>query len=199
MKRVRGHGRGLWVCSAKDFLDLGNRAAVDQALSRLAKDGSLRRIGRGLYDLPRISRVLNRPAPANLDAAITAISRRDGVRLMPDGLVAANQLGLTTAIPATHSYVTDGITKTIEIDGRTIHMQHASPRIMRWHGRASAPVAQALYWLGPNAVRDPQVVVTLKRCLPNDIKQNLIRYSTDLPVWATFVAQQLDSEKAEVA
>ena len=118
---------------------------------------------------------------------------------MPDGLVAANQLGLTTAVPATHSYVTDGTTKTVEIDGRTIYMQHASPRLMRWHGRASAPVAQALYWLGPTAVRDPQVVATLKRYLPDDIKQNLIRHRTDLPTWATFVAQQLASEKAEVA
>lgn len=196
---MRGHGRGQWVGSAKDFLDLGNRAAVDQALSRLAKAGKLRRISHGLYDLPRISRVLNRPAPANLDAAIAAIARRDGVRLMPDGLVAANQLGLTTAVPATHRYVTDGTTKTIEIDGRTIHMQHASPRLMRWHGRVSAPVAQALFWLGPDAVRDPKVMVTLKRCLPDDIKQNLVRYTRDLPAWATFIAQQLDTKKSEVA
>jgi len=63
MKRTRGHGRGLWVLSAKDFLDLGNRAAVDQSLSRLYRDGTLRRVGRGLYDWPRISRVLGRPAP----------------------------------------------------------------------------------------------------------------------------------------
>jgi hypothetical protein len=35
MKRTRGHGRGPWVLSAKDFLDLGNRATVDQSLSRV--------------------------------------------------------------------------------------------------------------------------------------------------------------------
>jgi hypothetical protein len=75
MKRTRGHGRGLWVLSAKDFLDLGNRAAVDQSLSRLYRDGTLRRVGRGLYDWPRISRVLGRPAPVDLDAAVAAIAR----------------------------------------------------------------------------------------------------------------------------
>ena len=53
MRRVRGHGRGKWVCTPKDFLDLGSRAAVDRALGRLARSGRLRRVARGLYDLPR--------------------------------------------------------------------------------------------------------------------------------------------------
>ena len=38
MRRINGHGRGNWVCTPKDFLDLGNRAAVDRALSRLVED-----------------------------------------------------------------------------------------------------------------------------------------------------------------
>ena len=38
LARVRGRGRGV-VYVSKDFLDLGNRAAVDQALSRLVKAG----------------------------------------------------------------------------------------------------------------------------------------------------------------
>ena len=58
MKRVSAHGRGKWVCTPKDFLTLGSRAAVDQALSRLVKAGRLRRVGHGLYDMPRMSAVL---------------------------------------------------------------------------------------------------------------------------------------------
>ncbi|WP_373542909.1 hypothetical protein [Chamaesiphon sp.] len=30
LRRVRAHGRGKWVFTPKDFLDLGNRAAVDR-------------------------------------------------------------------------------------------------------------------------------------------------------------------------
>ena len=126
MKRVRSHGRGKWVGTPKDFLDLGSRAAVDQALSRLVTAGQLRRVGRGLYDMPRISGVLKRPAPASIDAAIAAVTRRDNVRIMPDGLVAANLLGLTNAVPAKAGYVTDGATKTIKIDGRTIRGKPAA-------------------------------------------------------------------------
>ena len=80
MQKVSVHDGGRWVCTPKDFLDLGSRDAVDQALSRLAKAGRLRRVGHGLYDVPRTSNVLNGPAPADLDAAIAALARRDGVQ-----------------------------------------------------------------------------------------------------------------------
>ena len=112
MKRVSARGYGTWVCTPKDFLDLGSRGAVDQALSRLVKAGRLRRAAHGLYDLPRFSEVLKRPAPVDLDAAIKALSRRDNVRIMPDGLAAANRLGLVNAVPARVSFVTDGSTRT---------------------------------------------------------------------------------------
>lgn len=75
MRRVRGHGKGVWVCSAKDFLDLGSRAAVDQALSRLAKTRKLRRVRRGLYDLPRPNPLLNTPSPALTDSIVSAVMR----------------------------------------------------------------------------------------------------------------------------
>ena len=148
MKRVSAHGRGRWVCTPKDFLDLGSREAVDQALSRLAKAGQLRRVGHGLYDMPRMSDVLKRPAPVDLDAAIAALARRDGVRIMPDGLAAANQLGLTNALPAKASYVTDGSSRTVKIDGRTVRFRHAGPSVMQWAGKAvgTSGAGVALAW-----------------------------------------------------
>lgn len=191
MRRIRSHGRGKWVCTPKDFLDLGSRAAVDQALSRLVVAGRLRRVGRGLYDMPRISGILNRPAPANIDAAIAAVARRDNVRIMPDGLAAANQLGLTNAVPAKASYVTDGATRSLKIDGRTIRLRHAGPSVMHWAGKSSAPVVQALRWLGPRAALDAQVVAILKRRLPDAVKRDLIRNSRDLPSWAAPIARNL--------
>ena len=40
------------VVSPKEFLHLGSRAAVDQALSRLTKEGKLLRVARGTYVTP---------------------------------------------------------------------------------------------------------------------------------------------------
>ena len=199
MKRVSARGRGRWVCTPKDFLDLGSRQAVDQALSRLVKAGQLRRAGRGLYDLPRTSGVLKRPAPVDLDAAVAALARRDGIRILPDGAAAAHGLGLTDAVPAKASYATDGASRTVEIDGRTIRFRHAGPRVMRWTGRPAAPVAQALRWLGPDATADARVVSILKRRLPNAVKQDLYVNGRDLPGWALPLARDVATDRAAAA
>ena len=196
MKEISRRGRGKWVCTPKDFLGLGSRGAVDQALSRLVKAGRLRRVGHGLYDMPRMSDVLNRPAPVDWDAAIAALGRRDGVRFVPDGLVAASQIGLTTAVPAKASYLTDGPTRTLRIDGRTVRLRHASPSVMQWAGRPAAPVAQALRWLGPDKASDRQVISTLRRRLPDHVKRDLVKNSKGLPGWALPLAHRLAADQA---
>ena len=196
IRRVSIHDSEGWVCTPKDFLDLGSREAVDQAMSRLAKAGRLRRVGHGLYDAPRFSNVLNRSAPVHLDAAIAALARRDGVRIMPDGLVAANRLGLTNAVPAKASYVTDGHSRTLKIDGRTVRFRHAGPSVMLWAGRPAGPVVQALRWLGPRAAADREVVSTLKRYLPDHVKFDLLHNSRDLPGWALPLARSITGDQA---
>src|SRR5579864_3820471 len=112
MRRVRGYGRGKRVFSPADFHDLGSRSAIYKALSRLADSGDLRRVGRGLYDLPQQNAFLGRASPPSLDAVVNGISRRDGVSVMPDHIVAANALGLTTAVPAKPVFLTSGSERT---------------------------------------------------------------------------------------
>lgn len=184
------------MCTPRDFLDLGSRAAVNQALSRLVKTGPMRRVGHGLYDLPRMSKSLRRIAPVDLDAAVAAIGRRDGLRMMPDGLLAANLLGLTSAVPAKATYVTDGHSRTLKIGGRTVRFRHAQPSVMRWAGRPSAPVAQALRWLGPDFAADMQVVLTLRQVLPDVVKRDLHNNSRDLPGWALPLARLVTGDQS---
>lgn len=196
---VAARGPGAWVCTPRDFLGLGSRAAVDQALSRLVTAGTLRRIGHGLYDMPRFSDVLGRPAAADIDAAVSALARRDGVRVMPEGMVAANRLGLTNAVPAKSGYVTDGPSRKLRIDGRMVRFRHGGRRIMRWSGRPAAPVVQALEWLGPDAADDAQVVEKLRRRLPDDVKDDLRQHIADVPGWAVPLAMGIVGDRAAVA
>lgn len=196
LHRVRAHGLGQWVCTPKDFLDFGSRAAVDQALSRLARAGRLRRIARGLYDLPRFSPALKRAAPPDLDSAIHAVSRRDDIRIMPDGIVAAHGLGLTHAVPAKVAYVTDGRTRTLTIAGWTVRLRHASPKLMRWADRPAGSAVQALLWLGPRVARDPKTISVLRRRLPDSVKRDLSNQAASLPAWAIPIAKQLVEPEA---
>ena len=105
----RGYGAVFVTC---EFLELGSRAAVDEALSRLAREGVIRRLGRGLYDYPRLHPVLG-PAPADPDQIAAALTRKTGSRLQIAGARAANALGLSTQIAARPVYLTDGRRRTV--------------------------------------------------------------------------------------
>ncbi len=197
LRRTRAHGPGNWVYTPKDFLDLGTRAAIDQALARLALAGQLRRIGHGLYDLPRFNKLLGRVAAPGLQQVVDALARRDNIRIMRDGIGAANDLGLTNAVPARVSYVTDGRGRIVKAGGWEIRLRHASPKLMQWAGRPGAPIVQALLWLGPRNASDPQTLKRLAR-VSDAIKRDLADGIDSLPGWALPIAQNIIKGEAAV-
>ena len=184
MKRIRSHRRGAWACTPGDFVGMGSQAAIDQALSRLTKSGQLRRVSHGVYDWPRHSKTLNRAVPPQLDAVIKAIARRDLVRVALDPFVVAHGLGLTDAVPAKAAYVTDGVTRTLKIDGRTVRLQHAPRKVMEWAKRRNGHVILALDWIRKSAASDPRVLDTLRTRLSDDALGDLHKGRHDLPSWA---------------
>ena len=130
-----------------DFLDLGARDAVDKALQRLARAGTLRRIDRGLYDRPRISALTKQPGTADYRKVLDALARRDQVRMLVDGLTAANDLGLTTAVPARVVVHTDARRQSIALGNLTIQFKLTAPSKLYWADRPAMRVVQALHWL----------------------------------------------------
>ena len=130
------------VWTPVDFLDLGSRDAVDKALQRLVSGGQLRRIDRGLYDTPRINRLTKRPAVADYRQIVDALARRDQVRMLVDGLTAANDLGLTTAVPSKVVIHTDARRRAIQLDNLTIEFKRTAPsKLYRTAGDAHRPGA----------------------------------------------------------
>ncbi|MBI3513395.1 MAG: type IV toxin-antitoxin system AbiEi family antitoxin domain-containing protein, partial [Proteobacteria bacterium] len=97
------------VIGPKTLLHLGRRAAVDQALSRLARRGGLTRIGRGLYVLPVAGRFGKRsPSPLKV---VESLAVATGETVAPHGAAAANALGLTTQVPVQMVFLTSGRTR----------------------------------------------------------------------------------------
>lgn len=135
------------VWTPVDFLDLGARAAVDKALQRLAKDGALRRVDRGLYDKPSTNALTGKPTPPLARAVVDAVARRDNARLLVDGMTAANDLGLTTAVPSQVTVLTDARLKAIQLGAQTIRFKQAAPSRLYWAGHPAMRIVQALYWL----------------------------------------------------
>ena len=182
----RGHGA---VFVTREFLELGSRAAVDEALSRLAKEGVVRRLGRGLYDYPRTHPVFG-PVSADPDQVAAAIARKTGSRLQIAGARAANALGLSTQLAARPVYLTDGRRRTIQVGGQTIELRHAAPRSLAGAGRIEGTVIQALRHLGPDQI-GAETVARLRQTLTSSEKEALRREALNAPGWLVPTLQEI--------
>ena len=136
LTRIAAGRDEVWVPG--DFADLGNRPAIDKTLQRLVAAGELRRIDRGLYDQPHTNELTGRPAVPDYRAVIRAITRRDQARAVIDGMTAANDLGLTTAVPAQIEVLVDARLKPIKLGNQEIHFRYAAPSRLYWAGRPCA-------------------------------------------------------------
>ena len=89
-------------------------------------------------------------------AVIRAVTRRDQARAVVDGMTAANDLGLTTAVPARIEVLVDARLKPIKLGNQEIHFKHAAPSRLYWAGRPAMRVVQALHWMQDMLVNDDE-------------------------------------------
>ena len=184
-RRIIGKGRGA-VFTPGDFLNLGSRAAVDQALSRLADQGVIRRLTRGVYDYPKQSPRLGALSP-DTDAVARAIARKDSHVVQVSPARAANMLGLTTQVPAKAVYLTNGPSRTKQIGRQSIVMRNAAAKNLVGAGRPTGTVFQALRYLGKNGV-DDDAIARIARALDADARAAVVRDALKAPGWMRPVA-----------
>jgi hypothetical protein len=180
ISRIYGTGRGS-AFTPNAFLDLGGRDAVDQALSRLAAKGTIRRLARGLYDYPREHPELGVLSP-DIQKVAKALAGKDRIRLQPAGAYAANLLGLSEQVPAKVVFLTDGPSRTVKIGRQEIQLRRTTPRNMAASGRLSGLLIQALRHLGKEHIT-PTRVAHLKRTLPARERQRLLKDLPLAPAW----------------
>ncbi len=188
LARIQSKGHGP-VFTPRDFLDLGSREAVDQALSRHARDGAIRKLARGLYDFPKTDPVFGRLS-ASTEAVAKALADRDNIRVQPSGGYAANLLGLSEQVPMQALFLTDGPSRRVKLGKREIILKHTTPRNMATAGRKSGLVIQALRHLGQRHV-DEQVIRILRRRLSKEDKAGLLKDIKHAPGWIGSIFRQL--------
>jgi hypothetical protein len=106
------HARSLpegRLVSPKEFLHKDTRAVVDQALSRLDKEGKLLPCARGAY-VALVSSCFGTSAPTP-EKVVEALAAQSGELVVPHGAIAANTLGLTQQVPVREVYLTSGRTR----------------------------------------------------------------------------------------
>ncbi len=194
LTRIKRFGEGK-AFSAKDFLDIASRGTIDMALASLIRMGAIRRIGRGLYDIPTVSNTLGGTLSPDIDEAARAIARRQYWKIVPEGAWAANLLGLSLQVPSKIVYLTDGPNKDIQIGRRSIHFKHARPKAMAGLEGKIALVVQALRHLGKQGV-SKRDIETLRSALSNSEKHKLLADTQFGVEWIHEMAKKIAEQTA---
>jgi hypothetical protein len=195
LDRIAAKPASVWT--PVDFLDFGSREAIDQALHRLVATKQLRRISRGLYDKPRTNPLTGKPTDPDYRHVVDALARRDQVRMVVDGITAANDLGLTDAVPARAVVFTDARLKPIKLGNLTIKFQHAAPSRLHWAGHPAMRVIQSLYWLRDLLPADKERILSRLGAVLKDpdhgasIREDLRKGLATTPEWMQAILREL--------
>ena len=182
--------------SVKEFLPMGSRAAIDQALSRMVRAGTIARVTRGVFVRPKENRFLGKLAPEPASVARLVATTSGGVFGL-HGAEAARQLGLTTQVPTQAVFYTSGPGHRFRMGELQVVLKHVSPRRLALAGRPAGTALSALWYLGKRQVT-PAVVTAVRTRLGPEEFAALEAATGAMPGWLTAVLRQ-QHEDARVA
>lgn len=180
-----------------DFLDIADTQVINKALSRMAEEGTIRRILRGVYDRPRYSELLQEWASPKMEEVAKAIARNFGWVIVPCGDTALNMLGMSTQIPAVWSYISNGPYRSYQVGKTALEFKHTANRDIDRLSPVSALVVQALKALGKENIGTPEIK-KLSAALTRENKAQLLEETQYSTAWIFETAKKIyEWEKAE--
>lgn len=162
------------------FVQVGSRAAVDKALSRLVQSGSLERVTRSIYMRPKQSKYTGknvRPSPL---AVMEAITRANGETIQVHCAEAVRRLGLSTQMQVLPIFYTSGSTREIKVGNAVICLKHATSDRLQHAGTKVGMVLTALHYLGKEEM-SAQVVSKITNALSSEELNKL--QACKMPKW----------------
>ena len=176
------------LLSARALQAMGTRAGIDQALARMARRGTLMRVSRGLYVLPRQTRFGSvPPEPAKV---VEEIAKARGVRVSRSGASAANELGLTRQVPIRQVFLTSGKSLRLQIGQEEVELRHAPSWQLAYAGTRTGTALRALEWMGP--AHAGASVEHLKRMLPAAERREMgTAIGGRMPGWMTAAVSEI--------
>ena len=151
---IRSWDRGR-IFFIDDFATVESQWGVRFGLSKLAEEGMILRLARGIYCYPRIEGEYSMKAVIpDAETIAYAVAAKDRLRIIPYGDQAAYKLGLTGLRISDLKYLTDGAPRHIGLaKGKKIYFNHTSEvRIFDFCNETMQMVSSAIRTLGADAI-----------------------------------------------
>lgn len=170
----------------RDLTHLVNRGQASRVLARLAKQGRLMRVSRGVYVTVTSSRY--GPVPPPVEKVVRFLASITGHAIVRHGAAAANALGLTTQVPVRQIYLTDGPARTLDLGKQVIEIRHAPKWMLVLGDNLAGDVVRALDWLGPELAAE--AVAKLTGRIGHDDWHTVLGARAHLPAWMVVVIRE---------
>lgn len=167
---------------AADFADITDKSITNVVLARLESERIIRRVLRGVYDKPEFNEFLKEYVAPIPDNIAHALARNYGWTIVPCGDTALNLLGLSTQVPATWVYVSDGTYKEYTYDNTTIQFKKTTNKEVSKLSYKTALTIQALKALGKDKI-DDAVLDGLRKLLTDGEKQAMMSEAKTATSW----------------
>jgi len=181
LSKIYGHGRG-WAFCQKDFSPLASREAIDLALHRLQRKGTIRRVLRGLYDYPKFSELLSKQLSPDIDQVARALARKFGWHIQPSGPAALNLMGLSTQVPGRYVYLSDGPVRTYEVGKTKLVFEKTALKEAGFKLRESALIVQGLRSLGREQIT-AQIIAEIRKWLDPSLRSKVLKETSTATGW----------------
>lgn len=164
-----------------DFFDIAESTTIHKILERLVEKKLIRKIGRGLYDKPIFSLLLQEYQVSKIEEIAQALARNYNWHIVPAGDTALNLLGLSTQVAAHWTYLSDGPYRVYTFGNTSLQFKHTANKNISKMSQRSALIIQALRALGKEVITDTGMLDHISKTLGSEDKKNLLveaRYST---------------------
>lgn len=155
-----------------DFRGMGSDSAIRKSLSRLSREGKIKRIAHGIYLIPETDPLLGELMPS-MEKVAEAIAKKEHIRIKPVGSFALHKLGLSTQVPMKLVYLTDGPARMIKVGKNTIKFKPTTPKKLAAQGKLSSLIIQALEELGTDAL-EQSIIDRIKELLKKEDRKKLM-------------------------
>ena len=169
------------IVFVSDFAGFGTAENVKKVLLRLEKKQLLVRLAHGIYLYPKIDKELGILYPST-ESIAEAIAKRDKIRIIPTGIYALQQLGISTQIPMNVIYLTDGAPRKIKVGKRTITFKKTVPKNLAIKNKILSNIVQGLKELGKENITD-EVKQKINQALEKVPVEILKEEILNAPVW----------------
>ena len=169
------------IVFVSDFAEFGTAENVKKVLLRLEKKQLLVRLAHGIYLYPKIDKELGILYPST-ESIAEAIAKRDKIRIIPTGIYALQQMGISTQIPMNVIYLTDGAPRKIKVGKRTITFKKTVPKNLAIKNKILSNIVQGLKELGKENITD-EVKQKINQALEKVPVEILKEEILNAPVW----------------